>query len=235
MHETREPRYRGPVPKRQPSGEKTPPGLFRLPPGRHGLSRDFVAKNQRDRITAGMITAVVEHGYHGATISRITEAAGVSRRTFYGYYSGKEECFIATFQVIRDHLEAAARAAAEGEAEWPAKVRARLGAMLEAFAANPDLVTYTMVAPQAAGGEPAEFYRGELDRALAVLTEGAPPEIHEPSPAAEQGLIGAVSGLIVREARAGHGDRLPQLLPDLLELVLAPYLGREEALRLARG
>jgi AcrR family transcriptional regulator len=223
------------VPERDSPGEKTPPGLSRLPPGRHGLSREFVTKNQRDRITAGMIATVAEHGYHGATISLIAEAAGVSRRTFYSYFSGKEECFTATYQLIADHLEAAGQAAAEGESEWPAKVRARLGAVLEAFAANPDLVTYTMIAPQVAGGDPAGFYSTELKRGHGILTEGMPADARRPSAATELSLLGAVSGLIVREVRAGRGEHLPELLPDLLELVLAPYLGREEAAKAARG
>ncbi|HEX6602587.1 MAG TPA: TetR/AcrR family transcriptional regulator [Solirubrobacterales bacterium] len=221
------------MPKREPSGEKTPPGLSRLPPGRHGLSREFVTKNQRDRITAGMIATVAEHGYNAATISQIAEAAGVSRKTFYKYYSGKEECFRATYQLIADHLEAAGRAAADGEGEWPDKVRARIVAVLDAFAANPDLVTFTMIAPRVAGGEPADFYRSELGRALALLTEDLPVAASRPSAAAEESLIGAVSGLVVREVRAGRGGELPALLPDLLELVLAPYLGREEAAKAA--
>lgn len=222
------------MPKREPPGEKTPPGLARLPPGRHGLSREFVTKNQRDRITAGMIATVAEHGYHGATISQIAEAAGVSRRTFYSYFSGKEECFIATYQLIADHLEAAGRTEAERESEWSDKVRARLAAVLEAFSANPDLVTYTMIAPQVAGGEPADFYRSEVERAHALLIEDLPANASRPSAATVEGLIGAVSGLVVREVRAGRGGQLPDLLPDLLELILAPYLGREEAARAAR-
>ena len=41
------------------------------------------------------------------------------------------------------------------------------------------------------------------------------------------------STLIVRRLNAGAADRLPELLPDLTELALAPYMGREEAKRLA--
>ncbi len=64
----------------------TPPGLHRLPPGRHGLPRDFVAQNQRDRLAAGTIAAVAERGYNETTIGDIAAAAGVSRRTFYVYF-----------------------------------------------------------------------------------------------------------------------------------------------------
>jgi hypothetical protein len=32
----------------------------------------------------------------------------------------------------------------------------------------------------------------------------------------------------------GEGEGLAKLLPDLLELLLTPYLGREEAVQLAR-
>jgi len=45
------------VAKGKQAGEDSAPGLARLPPGRHGLSREFVTRNQRDRLTAGMIAA----------------------------------------------------------------------------------------------------------------------------------------------------------------------------------
>jgi hypothetical protein len=38
----------------------------------------------------------------------------------------------------------------------------------------------------------------------------------------------------VREISAGRGERLEELLPDLVELTLAPYVGGEQAERLAR-
>ena len=43
------------------------------------------------------------------------------------------------------------------------------------------------------------------------------------------------AALVVRKVEAGEGQRLPELLPDLLELTLSPYVGRDEAIRLARG
>jgi len=229
-------RYRPRVAKGKQAGEDPAPGLARLPPGRHGLSREFVTRNQRDRLTAGMIAAVAEHGFHEATIAQIAAAAGVSRRTFYGYFSSKEECFFDTFGQVAEHLEGAMGGAGEPEAEWPERVRAQLTAMLETFAANPDLARFALIAPPNAGGEIASRYRELLDRLFAVLVEGkpSPPAAREPSRAVTDGLLGGIVALIVRKVKAGEGEELAELAPDLLELFLAPYYGREEAVRLAR-
>lgn len=229
-------RYRPRVAKGKQAGEDPAPGLARLPPGRHGLSREFVAKNQRDRLTAGMIAAVAEHGFHEATITQIAAAAGVSRRTFYGYFSSKEECFFDTFGQVAEHLEGAMASAGEGETEWPARVRAQLEAMLGTFAANPDLARFALIAPPSAGGEIAARYRELLERLFAILTEAKPssPAIREPSQAVADGLVGGIVALIVRKVKAGEGEGLAELVPALLELFLAPYYGQAEAVRLAR-
>ncbi len=109
-------------------------GLPRLPPGRHGLDREFVVRNQRDRLTAGIIAAVAERGYHDATVSQICAAAGVSRRTFYTYFSAKEECFAEAFERIVEYLGEAMGAAGEKGMLWPELVRARLAELLGVFA-----------------------------------------------------------------------------------------------------
>jgi AcrR family transcriptional regulator len=211
------------------------PGLPRLPPGRHGLPRDFVAQNQRDRLTAGIIAAVAEFGYHETTITQIAAAAGVSRRTFYGYFNSKEECFFATFDQIADHVCNAAREAAAGKDEWPAQVASKIAAALEVFATNPQLARFTLAAPTRAGGDVTAYYRRALDGALAELTDGLPggTEAQRPSPAVRQSLIGGAVALIVQKLEAGEGERIRDLLPDLVELFLAPFIGRAAAVRAA--
>lgn len=62
-----------------------------LPPGRHGLPKEFVAANQRTRLINGFAEAVGRRGYCAVTIAEITAAASVSRRTFYEHFRSKEE------------------------------------------------------------------------------------------------------------------------------------------------
>lgn len=217
-------------------GEEAALRLARLPPGRHGLPREFVTRNQRDRLAAGTIAVVAERGLNEATITQICAAAGVSRRTFYTYFSSKEASFFAAYETIVEHLRLATDAAAAAQAEWPRQVAAKLGATLEFLAANPDLARFFLIAPQRAGDEVAARYRLGMDRAVEYLDEGRPPApaTKAPSEAVAGSLIGGMVALVVRKVEAGEGDDLPRLLPDLVELFLTPYLGRAEAVQVAR-
>jgi AcrR family transcriptional regulator len=224
-------RYRPPVAKGEAQTANSS-GLPRLPPGRHGLPREFVVQNQRDRLAAGIIAAVSEFGYHETTISQIAAAAGVSRRTFYSYFNSKEECYFATFDQIAIHLRDAARDAATGHEDWPSQVAAKIAAGLEIFSANPQLARFTLAVPPRAGSGITAHYRRALDAALVELTEGL-PEGQAPSAAVQHSLIGGSVSLIVQKLEAGEGERIRDLLPDLVELVLTPFIGRAEAVGVA--
>jgi AcrR family transcriptional regulator len=225
------------VAERDAQKDEPAAGLPRLPPGRHGLAREFVVKNQRDRLTAGIIAVVAEHGYHDATVAQICTAAGVSRRTFYSYFSSKKECYLQALDLIGAHLtEVLAEAGGEGDS-WPERVRARVAAMLEIYAANPDLVRFTLIAPLRAGEDIAKHQGVALEQILAALTAGIPDgkEAVRPSPAIEQAVMGGMAGVIKHKVEAGEGEGLPELLPDLVELFLIPFIGRDAAAEVARS
>jgi AcrR family transcriptional regulator len=209
----------------------------RLPAGRHGLPREFVAQNQRERIITALVDTVAERGYNATTVANITKAASVSRRTFYEHFADKEACFLAAYEMVVEHIRASMRAAAESFGDWPQKVRAALATMLNFLAAEPDLARLCMIEPVAAGGEIATRHRATMQGFVEILKAGRPEHSGErPLPeATEEALVGGIVSLIVREISAGRSEELEKLLPDLVELILAPYLGVEEAERLARS
>lgn len=193
--------------------------------------------NQRDRLAAGTIAAVVQNGYHDATVSQIVEAAGVSRRTFYQYFGSKEECFIETYGVVEGFLLGEMRSAGEATERCPDRFLAQVEAGLAVFAANPDLALFLLAAPQSAGGEALERYRELLGAVQKLLKENLTPASpsRRPGVAVDDGLAGGISSLIVGSVRAGEGERLPARLDEIAELVLTPYLGSEAAAAAVRG
>jgi len=207
-------------------------GAERLPAGRHGLPREVVTENQRERLLNGVVDAVAEHGYDATTIGAITEAAKISRRTFYEHFKDKEGCFLAAYEMIDTHVRGAMLMAAERRATWPERVRSSLAALLEVLSRDLAVTRFYLLEPLAAGGEIAARYRD----AMQMLAETLRPE-SDPGADVEvrdQVLMGGVTTLISRSLKVGEAGRLPELLPDLTELALSPYLSREEARRIAR-
>jgi AcrR family transcriptional regulator len=209
-------------------------GKDRLPPGRHGLPREFVAENQRERLLNGVVEAVAEHGFNATTIGKITDAAKISRRTFYEYFASKEDCFLAAYEMVDAHVRGSMLAAATPTEPWPEQVRARLAALLEVLARDLAVARFYLTEPLAAGGEIAARYRD----AMQLLAETIRPqsELSEIDvEVRDQALMGGIATLIARRLNAGEAARLGELLPDLTELALAPYLGRDEARRFAQN
>ncbi len=208
-----------------------------LPAGRHGFTREQVAHSQRERLIAGLATAVAEHGYAAVTITHITEEAKVSRRVFYANFEGKEECFLAAFEVLAGHVRELAAEATAPIPDWPHQAIAAARAVLVFLASEPDLARLCLVESQSAGPAVAARFHDAVHEAVPLLELGrAERERDRPLPdSTEESVIGALVSLASRKVAAGEAEQLEDLLPDCAEFILAPYLGAEEATRLARA
>jgi AcrR family transcriptional regulator len=222
-----------------PEFEDYPPELARLPPGRHGLPREFVTHNQRERLIAGIAEAIAENGYSGTTIAHITRAAAVSRRTFYEHFSSKDECFVAAYDTVMKELQERVSGAFDEEKEWPRAIRAGIEAMLEFLAAEPNLARLCMVEALVAGPAVVERYDAAIQSFVPYFQEGRKGRSKEVlsrlSPTTEEALVGGMVSLISRRIIAGKAEELEELLPDLVEFTLTPYLGSAEAAKIAKG
>jgi AcrR family transcriptional regulator len=221
------------------AAQEYPPELARLPPGRHGLPREFVVHNQRERLIAGLAEAVAENGYSGTTIAHITRQAAVSRRTFYEHFSSKDECFVAAYDTVLAELRELVGAAFDEQDDWAHAVRAGIAAMLGFLASQPSLARLCMVEALVAGPVVVERYDAAIESLIPYFQagrEGRPKEVlSRLSPTTEEALVGGMVSLISRRIFAGRVDELESLLPDLVEFALTPYLGSAEAAKIARA
>lgn len=210
------------------------PELGPLPGGHHGLTPEQVAESQRERLMAALSHVVAERGYRNATITEIVKAASVSSRAFYENFESKEECFIATFDAVLVHLEALIAEAVEPIPDWPHQVIAALRTSLEFFAAEPALARLCLVETVTATPPIAARYREAVVSVVPYLKPGRSErgEAEALPESTEDSLLGALVVLMSRSILAE--DRpLPELLPDLVNFSLSPYLGPGAANRLA--
>lgn len=64
------------------------------------MDREDVARNQRTRLYGAMIESIAQRGYKATTVAHVIALAGVSRRAFYELFSNKEQCFLATYDIV---------------------------------------------------------------------------------------------------------------------------------------
>jgi len=212
-----------------------PDELAQLPHGRHGLPAEFVDRNQRQRLIASFTALVGEVGYSAATITAVTEGAAVSTRTFYKFFETVEDCCLAAFEDGIEELRPLIAEAWEGSVEWPRRVRAVIAALLADFAELPDLGRLLTAEPFVAGPRIAARQKAAIEEMVPFLAEGRqlradPDALPETT---EKGVLGSVGSVIARKIVAGEAASLPELLPDLTQFVLTPYLGAAGAREVA--
>lgn len=78
-----------------------------VPTGR----RDRRKRQTRDALTAAALRLVAERGLEQVTVEEISEAAGVSTRTFFNYFTTKDEALIGDQAPVRDVVVARVAAA----------------------------------------------------------------------------------------------------------------------------
>jgi AcrR family transcriptional regulator len=202
-----------------------------LPPGRHGLPREYIAQSQRQRILDGVIDAVAELGYQDTRLADIIARAGVSRKTFYEYFKDMEECFLAAYDM---HVAALSEQTAEaflgsGPRPWPKQVRDGVAAFLRYLAEHPTAARVCMV--DALGASRA--VRVKRDNAMRSFTffvdAGRGAAGHEVPGRTAIAMLGAANELIAMELLYGSPEKIEALAPEVVYLLTLPFLGPRKA------
>lgn len=206
------------------TGSARPTPLYkRLPHGPHRLGRDEVILHQRARIHGAMVEAVAESGYEGTSVKRVVGLAGVSRRSFYEQFANKEECFLATFDLIAHRgIQQVTQAylGTDGDLED------RLRATFEKFAAaaNEDRKAALLVLVEAqtvgaAGTLRVSKATAACEQMLSKLFIESPEASALPLPIA-RGIVGGLHGAVSTLVREGRSGENPDLAEEMLHWTL---------------
>jgi AcrR family transcriptional regulator len=196
----------------------------------HALGTDARPRGEDER--ARMLRSALElaalEGYAALTPMRIADEAGVSIDAFFELFNDMEACVLAAVEQLgKEVREVLSDPGLSCPAEWPQAVRRALAALMRHLAANP-ANAQTIATGLFAMGRRAVDMGAELAREVAAsLTAGAPAE---PLTAlAKEGIEGAIWHTIHSQVARGGTDSLPALSDHLAYVVLAPYIGADEA------
>jgi AcrR family transcriptional regulator len=200
-----------------------------LPRGRHDLTREFIARTQRDRLIDAMAQTVAKRGF-AATVTEVCGAAKVSTRAYYEHFTDKEECFMATFDCGVGLLQGRVGKAYAQPASWPVRIHRGLEELLHLLAAEPAFANLAIVEMLAAG--PSGRKRvGLLLQNFQRFFDDAPrlPELPRVPHIAVEAVVAGVFGLLFNYVSTKRTAELPDLLSEITYFVLVPFLGPRTA------
>jgi AcrR family transcriptional regulator len=205
--------------------------------GETQMQHDAVAAQQRQRLLAATGQLMAERGCAGTTIERIAKLARVSSITFYDHFASKEEALVAAFEGAVEEGRARLASEVSTDLPWPEQVREGLRVLLATIAAKPEWGRVCFVETQRGGPGLLAHYEAVLDGAVPKLREGRRFAADaEGLPETLEETIAAGIAWLLRErleVDGGEGIEVEQMLPELLDVALRPYLGAAEVQRLA--
>ena len=208
---------------------------MRPPPGRHPLPKEFIAQHQRARIISALAEETVEKGYRAVTVADIVRRAGIARNTFYENFSSKEDCFLAASEfAVKEALRRVVDAAGKVDS-WPGRVNAGLAAFLHYVASEPALARTCIVEALSAGPAAVERYERSIQAFVPLFRMGrkVSPTVTSCRRRSRRRSSAASSGSIYQRIVMGQTEQIEELLPELVEFSLTPYIGAEAAKRAA--
>lgn len=201
--------------------------------GPRQVPAEVVAATQRDRLYDGLVHTVASKGYVNARVSDICQAAGVTRPAFYALFPGKEAAFLAAYRHGTGVLLRLMRAAYAESDDWSDGVQAALRVLLDVLASVPAFARMAVVEVDVAGPD----VRHQRDQLLAGFREFFRDAGPRPPSLTEEMLVDAIVGGIYATVRqrvaAGAATALPGLLPGLTYFAIVPFVGPEQAARVA--
>jgi AcrR family transcriptional regulator len=206
-----------------------------LPRDRHVNVREELRASQEGRLICAVADSVAAKGYAATSVADIIALAGVSRKTFYEYFDGKEACFLASYDTGAAAIYNAMVDAADGLQGWRDILDAVLTTWLEFLQADLAFTRAYMIEFWAAGDRARERWKQRRDRTaglLKVLHDMAreeDPAIVPVSDTLIAAVVGGINRVVISHVLSGSADPLTTLKPEMLRFVTMTLATHEHA------
>ena len=179
-----------------------------------------------------------ERDWHGLSVDRICEHAGMSRRTFYEHFVDAEDCFASAIEDALERLwgEVAEQIDAAGD-DWAGQVAVAIVTFLAALELDRPRAWMAIMEPLYGNGRARAARQVVVDRFVALLESGPADEGGDRVPATTAaGTIGGLWELALQHVSGGEDAvGIDEAAGSAIFLALSPFVGRHEAMRHAFG
>ena len=187
-----------------------------------------------ERILRALAAVVAEKGYPDTTVAEVVERASTSQRTFYEHFKNKEDAIVAALDSGSAHMLAAALPAFRRAPDWPHAVHDTQEAMFRWGAEEPEYARMGGKEMYAAGNRALDQREVVTEGMEGLLAPGYELRPETP-PIAAEAIGGALYSLLYDHVNKKGPETLPDLVPTLVYVTLAPFLEAEEAYEVAVG
>jgi AcrR family transcriptional regulator len=192
---------------------------------RRAGGREQALVEQRIGLVMAMIDAVGQNGYRATTVADVIARAGVSRKTFYKHFANKQECFVATYDLISAETLRRVAHAYRGAEGRGARAQAAIGALFEGATESPEALRLATVEIGALGSVGIErrdrsiiaYQRFVVDAGESAPGEGTMPEV------AARAVVGGLNWILYRLVSSGSRAELLELVPDVAKWATSYY------------
>jgi AcrR family transcriptional regulator len=170
-----------------------------------------------------MVEAVAANGYANTSVKQIIGLAGVSRRAFYEQFANKEECFLATFDLVAARsVKRVHEAYRSTGGDLEQRIRAAVEEFTDGIESNAKGAGLAIVQAQTAGAPGLARLRkatGTFEQMLSSSFAHASSAGPLPVPIV-RGIVGGMHEVTAARLRAGRPEEIPPLSEEIVQWTL---------------
>ncbi len=197
------------------------------------IAVEDIAAIQRARLLSAMTEVVCERGAGNATVARVVERAGVSRRTFYELFDDREHCFMAAFEEGMARASRYVLETYDPDARWAVRLRSALIGLLGFLTYERGVGQLLIDGSLGAGPIALERRKRVLAQIITIVDEGR-KELKrgvDLPPLTAEGVVGGAFSVIHARLMDDNEVALYGLVGPLMAMIVLPYQGPAAARR----